>query len=285
MQSPTASRLEGGNIHLWLLILQSTTGFPTSNCPRDQQQTRQLVEFQRELTVSADPPLVQAAFRAGLGAQWTFLSDEQRVVIKQLNILDETEGEYACRSQPYTLVLVLTCASMPSTTAGTSWGGPPPRSCGARDLRATMQSRSDYRYEAYDTPEVRRVRILSRNGPEGHLPWAPEGCLLFLTGEKQATCESQTRPELSWPLKNDTRKNLPLSLMRCRCPCWLHRSRHKQSPGPFCRTWALPAGQAVHRLSLPSPASPPGAGIFSQTTACQGRAGGVGRGEGALAWP
>lgn len=105
MQSPTASRLEGGNIRLWLLILQSTTGFPTSNCPRDQQQTRQLVEFQRELTVSADPPLVQAAFRAGLGAQWTFLSDEQRVVIKQLNILDETEGEYAYRSQPYTFVL------------------------------------------------------------------------------------------------------------------------------------------------------------------------------------
>src|SRR5207244_12047821 len=74
---------------------------------------RQFVEFQHELrvnyaklvAVSADPPVVQAAFRAGLGAQWTFLSDEQRTVIKQINILDETEGEYAYRAQPYTFVL------------------------------------------------------------------------------------------------------------------------------------------------------------------------------------
>jgi len=92
------------------LILVFFRGF---FCPRDQQQMRQLVEFQHELAVnygklvavSADPPLVQAAFRAGLGAQWTFLSDEQRTVIKQINILDETEGEYAYRAQPYTFVL------------------------------------------------------------------------------------------------------------------------------------------------------------------------------------
>jgi len=67
----------------------------------DQQQMRRLVEFQHELAVnygklvavSAVPPRVQAAFRADLGAQWTFLSDEQRSVIKQINILDETEGQ------------------------------------------------------------------------------------------------------------------------------------------------------------------------------------------------
>src|SRR5947209_5324260 len=92
------------------LILVFYRGF---FCPRDQQQMGQLVGFQRELAVnygklvavSADPPLVQAAFRAGLGAQWTFLSDEQRTVIKQIHILDETEGEYAYRAQPYTFVL------------------------------------------------------------------------------------------------------------------------------------------------------------------------------------
>src|SRR3712207_1854598 len=70
-------------------------------CPRDQQQMRLLVQFQPELAVnfcklvaiSVDPPAVQAAFRAGLGAQWSFLSDEQRELTKQINILDETEGE------------------------------------------------------------------------------------------------------------------------------------------------------------------------------------------------
>src|SRR5437588_8403541 len=92
------------------LILVFFRGF---FCPRDQQQMRQLGELQRELAVnygklvavSADPPLVQAAFRAGLGAPCTFSSDDRCAVIRQINILDETEGEYAYRAQPYTFVL------------------------------------------------------------------------------------------------------------------------------------------------------------------------------------
>ena len=75
------------------LILVFYRGF---FCPRDQQQMRQFVQFQNELkvnycqlvTVSTEAPLIQAAFRAGLGAQWTFLADEKRELIKQINILD-----------------------------------------------------------------------------------------------------------------------------------------------------------------------------------------------------
>ena len=82
-------------------------------CPRDQQQMRQLVQFQPELavnfgklaTVSTDAPLTGAAFRAGLGAEWPFLSDEKREIIERIGILDETEGEYAYVAQPYTFVL------------------------------------------------------------------------------------------------------------------------------------------------------------------------------------
>lgn len=67
-------------------------------CPGDQQHFRSLVEFQNELQVnfcklvyiSADEPKVSAAFRAGLGADWTFFSDIERKVIKELNVLDET---------------------------------------------------------------------------------------------------------------------------------------------------------------------------------------------------
>jgi peroxiredoxin len=92
------------------LIVQFFRGF---FCPRDQQQMRQYVQFQQELAVnyaklvaiSAHPPLVNAAFRAGLGATWPFLSDEPRALIRQLGLLDETEGEYASRAQPYTFVL------------------------------------------------------------------------------------------------------------------------------------------------------------------------------------
>ncbi len=135
-------------------------------CPRDQQQMRQLVQFQNELkvnycqlvSVSADAPLVQAAFRAGLGAQWTFLSDEKREVIKQINILDETEGEYADRAQPYTFVL------KPNLTVhkiynGWFFVGRPTLEELRLDLRAIMETLSYYSYEAYNTPQVRQIRI------------------------------------------------------------------------------------------------------------------------------
>jgi cold shock CspA family protein/peroxiredoxin len=145
------------------LILVFFRGF---FCPRDQQQMRQLVEVQHELAVnygklvavSADPPLVQAAFRAGLRAQWTFLSDEQRTVIKQINILDETEGEYAYRAQPYTFVL-RPDLRIYKIYNGWYFVGRPTNEELRHDLRAIMESRSDYLYEAYDTPEVRQIRI------------------------------------------------------------------------------------------------------------------------------
>ena len=135
-------------------------------CPRDRQQFRQLVQFQDELAVnygklavvSADPPIVQAAFRAGLGAQWQFLADEQRTLIKQINILDETEGEYAYRAQPYTFVL------RPDLTInkiynGWFFVGRPTIEELRHDLRAMMETRSNYCYEAYNTPEVKQIRI------------------------------------------------------------------------------------------------------------------------------
>jgi len=79
-------------------------------CPRDQEQMRQLVRFHSELavnycklvTVSTDSQMVQAGFRARLGANWPFLSDGRGEVIKRINVLDETEGEYAYTAQPYT---------------------------------------------------------------------------------------------------------------------------------------------------------------------------------------
>ena len=153
------------------LILVFFRGF---FCPRDQQQMRQFVEFQHELrvnyaklvAVSADPPLVQAAFRAGLGAQWTFLSDEQRIVIKQINILDETEGEYAYRAQPYTFVL-RPDLRIHAIYNGWYFVGRPTIEELRHDLRTIMESRSDYRYEAYDTPEVGKIRIPQQEWANG----------------------------------------------------------------------------------------------------------------------
>lgn len=153
------------------LILVFYRGF---FCPRDRIQFRQLVQFQDELmvnycklaAVSADPPLVQAAFRAGLGAQWQFLADEQRQVIQQINILDETEGEYAYRAQPYTFVL------RPDLTIhklynGWFFVGRPTLEELRSDLRDIMETRSDYRYEVYNTPAVKQIRIPQQEWANG----------------------------------------------------------------------------------------------------------------------
>jgi len=151
-------------------------------CPRDQQQMRLLVQFQSELMVnycqlvaiSADPPIVQAAFRAGLGAQWTFLSDQDRAVIRQLDILDQTEGEYAFRAQPYTFVL-RPDLTIHAVYNGWYFVGRPTIEELRRDLRAIMQTLSYYSYEAYDTPEVRQVRIPQQEWADGAPPLGANG--------------------------------------------------------------------------------------------------------------
>ncbi len=74
-------------------------------CPKEQAFFSQLVELQREaevaytrfLSVSVDPPQVSAAFRAGLGARWTFLSDAEREWLPRLGLLETTDRA----NQPY----------------------------------------------------------------------------------------------------------------------------------------------------------------------------------------
>jgi peroxiredoxin/cold shock CspA family protein len=143
-------------------------------CPRDQQHMRQLVQFQSELavnfgrlvTVSADAPLVGAAFRAGLGAEWPFLSDEKREVIERIGILDETEGEYAYVSQPYTFVLRPDLAIY-KIYDGWFFVGRPTLEELRQDLREVMSGRSDSHYEAHNTPEAKKIRIPQQEWIDG----------------------------------------------------------------------------------------------------------------------
>jgi cold shock CspA family protein/peroxiredoxin len=168
-----------GFIDGYPLILVFGRGF---FCPRDQEQMRQLVQFQSELavnycrlvTVSTDPPMVQAAFRAGLGARWPFLSDEPRELIRRLNILDETEGEYAYTAQPHTFVLRADL-TIHKVYDGWFFVGRPTLEELRHDLREIMQSRSDYRYEAYNTPMVKNVRIPQQEWADGTRPLGASG--------------------------------------------------------------------------------------------------------------
>ncbi len=135
-------------------------------CPRDQQQFRSLVAFQDELkvnfcslvSVSADDPMTSSAFRAGLGAKWTFFSDIERKVIKELNILDETEGEYAYRSLPYTFILKPNL-EIHKVYNGWYFVGRPTIEELRQDLRDVMQEMDYYSYEAFKTDHVKKIRI------------------------------------------------------------------------------------------------------------------------------
>jgi peroxiredoxin len=68
-------------------------------CPKEQRHLRGLVELQDEFevaytklaVVSVDPPEVQAAFRAGLGARFLFLSDAGRGHLDELGLRETTD--------------------------------------------------------------------------------------------------------------------------------------------------------------------------------------------------
>jgi peroxiredoxin len=68
-------------------------------CPKEQRYMRELCRLQDEFEVaytrivvlSIDPPEVQAAFRAGLGARFTFLSDARRHWFPRLGLEEGTD--------------------------------------------------------------------------------------------------------------------------------------------------------------------------------------------------
>jgi len=68
-------------------------------CPKEQRYLRELVELQNEfevaysqiVVITIDEPETQSAFRAGLGARFTFLSDAERRWIDRLGLLEDTD--------------------------------------------------------------------------------------------------------------------------------------------------------------------------------------------------
>jgi peroxiredoxin len=71
-------------------------------CPKEQAFFKALVRLQDEVevaytrmvSVSIDPPGELSAFRAGLGARWTFLSDRDRRYMAELGLRETTDTLY-----------------------------------------------------------------------------------------------------------------------------------------------------------------------------------------------
>jgi peroxiredoxin len=124
-------------------------------------QVRHLTTMQDELAVnycnlavvSTDPAEVSAAYRAGLGATFTFLSDHDRRAIRELDIVEQTAPgfEHGLVAVPYTFSL------HPDLTIhriynGWWFVGRPTLEELRQDLRAIMQKcRTDYEYSPPST--------------------------------------------------------------------------------------------------------------------------------------
>lgn len=71
-------------------------------CPKEQRFLRNLVALQDEaevaytrmVSISIDTPAVTSAFRAGLGARWTFLCDPDRAYVDTLDLRETTDTMY-----------------------------------------------------------------------------------------------------------------------------------------------------------------------------------------------
>jgi peroxiredoxin len=93
-------------------------------CPKEQAFFRRLVPLQNEAevaytrfaSISVDPPEVAAAFRAGVGARWTFLCDPDRHHQAELDLLETTDTEH----RPYVPASFLL---LPDLTVHQAWNG------------------------------------------------------------------------------------------------------------------------------------------------------------------
>lgn len=81
-------------------------------CPKEQVRLRTLVAMQEEIqreygricVVTTEPAYVNAAFRAGLGADFPFLADASRTVARELDLLETTDRKHR-PFIPFTFVL------------------------------------------------------------------------------------------------------------------------------------------------------------------------------------
>jgi peroxiredoxin len=139
----TLAELAGGDP----MVLLSSRGWW---CPKEQRYMRELCTVQNEFEVayarivvlSTDPPEVQSAFRAGLGARFTFLSDAERRWIKKLPLCEGTDTlHHPYRPAAFTLFPDLTVHR--AYNGYWYWGRATMEEL-RRDMRETREIRDDW---------------------------------------------------------------------------------------------------------------------------------------------
>jgi peroxiredoxin len=106
------------------------------------------VNYCKLAVISTDPPDISAAFRAGLAATFTFLSDHERRAIRALDMVEVTppEFKYGLVALPYSFSLGPDL-TIHAIYDGWWFVGRPTLEELRQDLRALMQAyRPDYHY-------------------------------------------------------------------------------------------------------------------------------------------
>ncbi len=120
-------------------------------CPKERAWSPELlalgeraeVAYTGVVSISVDPPDVQAALRAGMGARWPFLSDQDRTAQAELDLLEHTDTEH----RPYVPTVFVLCPDLTvySVYNGYWFWGRPSVADLWRDLReVTRTVRSDW---------------------------------------------------------------------------------------------------------------------------------------------
>ena len=110
------------------------------------------VAYARIVVVSVDPPEVQSAFRAGLGARFTFLSDAERLWLPRLGLLETTDTVH----HPY-LPAAFTLSPdlrIHRTYNGYWYFGRPTHEELRRDMREINRVLKKNKLPAHDEPEA-----------------------------------------------------------------------------------------------------------------------------------
>jgi peroxiredoxin len=125
-------------------------------CPKEQIRVRNLVAMQDELqreygriaAVTVDEPYVNGAFRAGVGADFPFLSDEERKVAEALDLLELTD-ELHRPFLPFTFVLDSNRVISKIWCGFWSWGNPTPE-----ELRLALREITRAEQPSFDPQRV-----------------------------------------------------------------------------------------------------------------------------------
>ncbi len=111
------------------------------------------VSYCKLLIVTVDPPEITKPFREELGATYPFLIDQDRKLINELDIVDNTDPKHSPIPIPYSFLLDRD-RTIHKVYNGWWFVGRPTVEELRMDYRAMISTRTDYAYDrAWDEPK------------------------------------------------------------------------------------------------------------------------------------